>query len=302
MIVFSQLGKPWMGNLGNQLFQIASTIGIAEKNGLNFAFPRWEYMKCFIGSLPIINDSISYTPLKELSFEYHDYQLVKANYDILGFFQSESYFSKEIVKKYLSFAQDLNIKINELFQKKSFRDPILISVRRGDFVHNPKYHQLDYKYYFLALMKYFPDWEERSVIVISDDIQYCKRIFSSIKNFHFFENHTPIEQLVFSTRCKDFIISNSTFSWWAAYFGESRESQVIRPIANFRGKFARMNSHKSYYPERWISFQPRFLDYGLIPINVVLKGEFLNFLTFINFLRKRVIKNLKSILRISSWF
>ena len=48
-------------------------------------------------SFPIIDDSLSYTPIKELTFEYHNFELSKANYDIRGFFQSESYFNKKIV-------------------------------------------------------------------------------------------------------------------------------------------------------------------------------------------------------------
>ena len=45
MVVFSLLEKK--GNLGNQLFQIASTIGIAKKNKTPFAFPNWKYADYF---------------------------------------------------------------------------------------------------------------------------------------------------------------------------------------------------------------------------------------------------------------
>ena len=38
-LTFSQLGR--YGRFGNQLFQIASTIGIAKKLRYNFAFPKW---------------------------------------------------------------------------------------------------------------------------------------------------------------------------------------------------------------------------------------------------------------------
>jgi hypothetical protein len=39
MITYSNLGKK--GDLGNQLFQIASIIGIAEKNHQEYCFPIW---------------------------------------------------------------------------------------------------------------------------------------------------------------------------------------------------------------------------------------------------------------------
>lgn len=50
MISFSSLGK--IGNLGNQLFQIASVIGIAEKNKTKAAFPEWKYEQYFENPLP----------------------------------------------------------------------------------------------------------------------------------------------------------------------------------------------------------------------------------------------------------
>ena len=49
MVTYSQLGNK--GRLGNQLFQIASTIGIATENGRPFAFPDWEYNKYFEAKL-----------------------------------------------------------------------------------------------------------------------------------------------------------------------------------------------------------------------------------------------------------
>ena len=44
-ISFSQLGKH--GRLGNQLFQIASTLGMAEKYGAEVVFPSWSYENYF---------------------------------------------------------------------------------------------------------------------------------------------------------------------------------------------------------------------------------------------------------------
>jgi len=40
MITFANLGK--YGRLGNQMFQIASTIGVAVKSGFDYGFPVWQ--------------------------------------------------------------------------------------------------------------------------------------------------------------------------------------------------------------------------------------------------------------------
>ena len=45
MLTFENLGK--LGRLGNQMFQIASVIGIAKRSAIGFCFPEWEYQEFF---------------------------------------------------------------------------------------------------------------------------------------------------------------------------------------------------------------------------------------------------------------
>ena len=50
ILTYNKLGKN--GRFGNQLFQIASTIGIANQAGMGYCFPKWEYQKYFENQLP----------------------------------------------------------------------------------------------------------------------------------------------------------------------------------------------------------------------------------------------------------
>jgi hypothetical protein len=251
MITFSKLGAK--GNFGNQLFQIASTIGIAEKYGHDFFFPKWNYSKYFKYQLPVSYKDESFKLIKEKKYSYHEWNLGIDNYDLDGWIQSEKYFNIEKTKKFFQFedfSNDLYLKYSFLFSRKT----ILISVRRGDFVNHPYYFQLSYLFYFKALIENFSDWEERNLVFTSDDIEYCKYHFSFLKNSVFLDNLTPIEQLALGIKCDDFIISNSTFSWWIAWLGEKKESKIIRPIKIFRGEFANQNDDSDFFPERWVSF------------------------------------------------
>lgn len=179
----------------------------------------------------------------------------------------------------------------ELFNRKT----ILISVRRGDFVHSKLLFQVPFKYYLLALLKYFPDWRERNLIFASDDIKYCQVYFGHLKNAFFLEERTPMEQLVIGSNCDDFIISNSTFSWWIAWLGEEDKSKVIRPIKNFRGRMFQPDD-KDYFPERWIKFDHRnkFLPPGYFSLS--LKGNLLTVKSFIKFKFRRFKIRLKQLL------
>lgn len=252
MLIFSKLGQK--GNLGNQLFQIASTIGIAKKNNLNYGFPEWKSSEYFDKNHNIVKDYIDFEPLYEKNYQYSEYILENNNYDLNGWFQSEKYFDIKLTKDFFKFKSDffetLIQKNAILFSKKN----ILVSVRRGDFVNHPYYFQTSFRYYLLAIIYNFPDWKNRNLIFASDDIPYCKFHFSFLENAFFLENSTAIEQLALATKCDDFIISNSTFSWWMAWLGEKKYSKIIRPVKNFRDEFAKNNDDSDFFPKRWIIF------------------------------------------------
>ncbi|KQB41579.1 alpha-1,2-fucosyltransferase [Flavobacterium aquidurense] len=253
MITYSKIGKK--GNLGNQLFQIASTIGIAVQTKQEFSFLDWKYQDYFKNKLPLLQTNFSnFKTIEEKEYSYYDRALGTDNYDIEGWLQSERYFDKQLTKYYFEFSQNLidklKTKYREVFQKRT----ILISIRRGDFVNHPDYIQLSIKYYLNSLIHFFPDWESCNLVVLSDDIKYCKFHFSFLKNAFFGDGLSEVEQLCLGTLCDDFIISNSTFSWWSAWLGEKEDSKIIRPFKNFDGLKSIELNDKDYFPERWIKY------------------------------------------------
>ena len=255
MITFSNIGKK--GNLGNQFFQIASTIGLAIENNFEYGFLPWQYQSYFKHKLPsIIALAAEITVVYEKQFHHYawDFKSESANYDLVGWLQTERYFNIAKTRHYFEFEDYLIQKIKtqyaEAFQKKT----ILISIRRGDFVDHPDYLQLSIKYYLNALVRFFPGWQSRNLVVLSDDIDYCKFHFAFLENAYFGDGLNAIEQLCLGSLCDDFIISNSTFSWWTAWLGEKQNSKVIRPHQNFDGSKRRDSDDKDYFPERWISY------------------------------------------------
>lgn len=252
MLTFSKLEKK--GNLGNQLFHIASTIGIAKKIGQTYAFPSWKQEDFFDFDFPKVPANKDFKYIKEKQFHVYDWELEQnVDYDLEGWLQSEHYFDIPFTRGSVfrfkeSFISPLLKAHSHLFDKKN----ILISVRRGDFIHHPFYFQLSYRFYFTALLEYFPDWKERNIIFISDDVSYCKLHFSHFENTYFLEGLIPMEQLALGSKCDDYIISNSTFSWWVAWLGEEEETKIVRPLSKFRGKKSTLSNEKDFFPERWI--------------------------------------------------
>lgn len=254
MLTFSRLGK--MGNLGNQLFEIAGTIGIAITHGHGFAFPEWPYQKFFKG--PIATGQLPGTPvLHEQHYHYHDWPIKQGvNYDLKGWLQSEKYWAHidSQIRQLFTFQEDFAAGVRARFAQAFEKPTIAISIRRGDYVGNPNYELLPVTYYIQALLEHFPDWLEHNITFFSDDLPYCRVHFECLANARFVDGLNAIEQLCLMSQCDHFIIANSTFSWWGAYLGEKPGSKIIRPAYLFAGPLLQQNDSKDFYPERWIEF------------------------------------------------
>jgi hypothetical protein len=214
VISFSELGK--MGRLGNQCFQVAATVALALRNNDKYIFPNWEYEKffnlsgCFATS---IANTHTYT---EPHFHYAPVPY-QPNMDIRGYFQSWRYFDdcQDIIQNLLTPKIGYGIKYNHTS----------IHVRRGDYVGQPQnYISLGMDYYHKAMniikSKYY--------IVVSDDIEWCKKNFSG-EQFIFSEGKSPVEDLALQIACEHNIICNSSFSWWGGCLNKNPSKIVVAP-------------------------------------------------------------------------
>ena len=243
-ISFSRLGN--MGRIGNQLMQIASTIGLAEKHNMAASFPNWAYESYFENPLP--HGAMIPNQIKEKQFTYYEWDIPAGGCDILGYLQSEKYFAKNIREQF-KFKQPFLQAQKDRYPLQD-KTKICIQVRRGDYVGNPNYYQLPITYYIDSLYRYFPDWKDCQIIIISDDIEYCKVHFECLPNV-IFSSGTEIEDIAIASICDHFIIANSSFGWWAAYLGEKKHSKIIHPGHLCIGSLGIANNPKDYWPTRW---------------------------------------------------
>lgn len=247
--------------LGNQLFIYASLLGIAKKNNTVVnCIPRVAHYLKNTNRMEILDrdsDSVIY---EEKSFSYDSVKLATniVDYNLKGYFQSNKYFENIIPK--FQFEDYLAEKADTILSKLPKKETIAIHIRRGDYVDNPNYVLLPATYYITALIKYFPNYEDYNILIFSDDIPYCRVHFSCLPNVYFSEGNDDIEDLVLMSRCKHFIISNSSYSWWGAYLGETEKSIIIRPEDYFEGKLLETHDIKDLYPVNWYAHNKYQLD------------------------------------------
>ena len=239
-VAFNYLGK--LGQLGNQMFQYASTKGIASKLNTSFMIPdHREIFDDGIGNryTILLHDVFNldgqrgilqtqnYIQEENFCFEEKFFNISPStNVCLWGFFQTEKYFKhiEKQIRKDFTFRDDINDECYDLI--KQFTNPIALHIRRGDFIWNNKNHPpLSLDYYKSALQLFDSD---REVIIFSDDTEWCKEQELFVDDrFAVAEGGDQFYDLCLMSMCDDFIIANSTFSWWGAWLGN--RGKVIAP-------------------------------------------------------------------------
>jgi len=226
-----------MGRLGNQLFQIATTVALALRNHDNYVFPAWaaephfNLSGCFSGNIP------NAQTFKEAAFTYAPIPY-RPNLNLEGFFQSEKYFldQQDAIRHLLTPKSGIGVQSG----------CTSVHVRRGDYTTLTKeYTQLDMSYFGRAMsMIGSPNY-----IVFSDDIPWCKANFRG-SNITFSEGKSPIEDLSLMMQCEHQIIANSSFSWWGAWLNKNPSKKVIAPARWFGP--ALPHDTRDLLPPSWI--------------------------------------------------
>ena len=248
MIGFNHLGR--LGRIGNQMFQYAALRGIANNSNTNFCIPyhkepvddglgnpnRTELFDCFeMSSVSQLNIQFidSSRPFKQESGFTYDKDLHIGCPDwvsLYGFFQSEKYFKnvEDIIRKDFTFKEEIRKPCEEMMSQLEGQ-VIGLHIRRKDYLTNNNHCVLDTSYYKQALER-FPD--DATVVVFSDDPKWChdQSLFSDDR-FMISENENGYIDQCLMSMCTDFIIANSSFSWWSAWLGN--RGKVIAPSTWF---------------------------------------------------------------------
>jgi glycosyl transferase family 11 len=251
-----------LGRLGNQLFQIAATIGIARRNNCSFIFPIWPPARHFEFPIPQARAIRHMQRRTPRSFGYEEIVIDRAT-ELWGYFQSERYFSdcSDEVRHYFTPHHAMSQMLERAFGSLLAAKTCSVHVRRTDYIGNLTHPDLAADDYYERAMSQFDS--DTTFVLFSDDIEWCRDRFRG-RSVFIVEALSPVEDLFLMARCKGHIIANSTFSWWGAWLDPNPDKKVIAPIRWFSGKHAdpslpyRPGHHDGYYdttdlvPHSWI--------------------------------------------------
>lgn len=261
------------GGMGNQMFQYAFGHLKSKALGrrlyvLDFtawdSFPRGFALKCFGLTQSKANKALLIVfRLICLSFEVLSKRFKGVNKFYLqdlsdfgcesyladhafildGYWQKAEYFiqDRDEIKKIFTFPPVP--KIHHVIDLSGDKKLVAMHVRRGDYVSTSsdggKHLVCDVNWYLGALEVLRLKIDNFRLVIFSDDEQWVRDRFGALQEDIFVvpsnDFREPWIDLYLMSCCDHFILSNSTFSWWAAFLGETKASWVIAPKYWFKG-------------------------------------------------------------------
>lgn len=203
------------------------------------------------------------------------------------YLQAEMYWIdyKEEIKKQLSFKPEVlklilgkadNSIARILHRSILSSESVAVHIRRGDFIGGGQNSRLISISYQIKAMKLLTNTLLRdqniTFFIFSDDIAYAKSVLEVKFNTHqlFFmpSGSSSLLDFYLMRICKHLIITNSGFSWWAAYLSNYKDKFIIAPFPRHRLRFYDYFGKKSIlrkhiwlfwnksYPEEWLTLNP----------------------------------------------
>ena len=258
-----------MGGLGNQLFQIFTTISYAMKTKHEFNFLnvktlggtnntlRYTFWDTLFAKLqPILIEKFpeKMALVKEAGFpfsELHISRFQSPNICLYGYFQSYKYFQEffPLIYKILEINKQKRLVFEKTgLTKDELQNTISMHFRLGDYKKYSHVHPIMNKDYYINSLKEiklkYPEnnfqvmyfCEDGDLNEVQEVIKLCEKKYTNYKFIRANNSLQDWEQMLLMSICRHNIIANSTFSWWGAYFNVEKDKTVCYPSLWFANK------------------------------------------------------------------
>ena len=192
----------------------------------------------------------NYTPLESLGNDSINFYYLDGIMGNIVDYQNDKAYLLENLKINDDYIPLKNLAKSNIKESES----VAIHIRRTDYLKAGSiHHVLDMDYYKRAMDYIESKFKNPTYYVFSDDKQFVKENFSgsTIQILNDVDKDVAFFDFLAIKSCKHYIIANSTFSWWAAYLGNTAESTTIAPSVCLTSQELDL---KITYPKNWIVF------------------------------------------------
>lgn len=246
------------GGLGNQMFQYAYGLALASRHGVPFRLdltrledhteprpgftPRRYSLDCFQCPFPIASrDELSRFRTKwGWRISRFNSLLIRLGLRPVGhvlldgYWQDHTLFKRVVgqLREHFRFQPLRTPAAIEWVREIQIGKPsICVHVRRGDYSGN-MLHEVCTPGYYRDAVDHL--WEKTggfaTIFVFSDNIDWCRQHLHFSQEVRFISSDlAQDETLHLMSLCDHYVISNSSFSWWAVWLNRDGTKQVVSP-------------------------------------------------------------------------
>jgi hypothetical protein len=253
------------GGLCNHLFEIAAALAHCKRTGQRLVISHSEksnfrpsYWDSYLWRFKHCTTHDPHTELTPIWKEphYHYAPIPSAARSLEGFFQSTKHFAdyadeiRYLFRPRLRFRYAVEKRHADLLTLGS--RAVIVHVRRGDYFlpkHVGFHGLLDWDYYRDVMTEMRRRVADPVFLVFSDDLEACQQNMRGT-DIRFVSEPDDCAALYLMSQFHHYILSNSSFSWWATWLGEPAHT-VIAPDTWFGNNRQPMNWQDIYEPT-WI--------------------------------------------------
>lgn len=190
-------------------------------------YKRQEFLQPILNRFGIYNMIHGYSPIKKS---------ITKNQFVTGTYEDKRFFDdiKENLYEELTPLYDETYEFDaELLKIIQSNNSICVSFRRGDFTNKENKQIRDIcslEYYKKAINIMREMFPEGIFVFFSDDIEWVKKNCNfNVKAYYESGKGSIASKMKLMSSCSHFIMSNSTFCWWAQYLSKNESKVVISP-------------------------------------------------------------------------
>jgi hypothetical protein len=221
------------GSLGSQMFQVAAGYAFAKRYNRRLALPgfsegqtRRQYYESYFHQMakhispPVAGD-------RYVEPMYSHWEIPEEAVDIYGYFQSSKYFADYAadIRRLFTLPDDVKATVETRWAD------VLAAADKGIVLdlRASAHGFLTQDYYERGLATIKATDPDAPVFVFSDDVEWIQRLpwLKSVATVVAEKNEAAAMYVM--SRFRRFVLSNTAYSWWAAWLSGGAEKQVVVP-------------------------------------------------------------------------
>lgn len=178
---------------------------------------------------------------------------------LAGYWQCDSYFQSiaNTIRNEFSFKYAPSLTNSRMIEHiNNFEDSVCVHIRRGDYLSTPQnrliYNCCGLEYYKKAISTMAERLNNPMWFIFTDDPEWAQEHLSFCQPSKIINHNLGqqnYEDLRLMKHCKNFIIANSSFSWWAAWLAKNQKKIVIAPRRWYADN---QNRSPDIVPDSWV--------------------------------------------------